>query len=187
MCDFSFLFIVICCQPWFSLSLLYPVWFMISLTLGAHAQRGLQYLVCVCVCVCVVCVCVSVSQHLTFGASVCLENAVTYSTGNEGQKICGDFFKNSPFLFYGVICVSQQRVRLYYVFVTTEAFSIRKKANDIQNTTRNTSQWVKWQLKPSTSALHHVRIVVAHALLTNLALALLQLSAEGLHFSAFHV
>ena len=31
------------------------------LTLGAHAQRGLQYLVCVSVCVCV-----SVTQHLTF-------------------------------------------------------------------------------------------------------------------------
>ena len=31
------------------------------LTLGAHAQRGLRYLVCVCVCVCV-----SVTQHLTF-------------------------------------------------------------------------------------------------------------------------
>ena len=38
-----------------------------SLTLGAHAQRGLQYLVCVSVCVSVcVCVCVSVTQHLTF-------------------------------------------------------------------------------------------------------------------------
>ena len=33
------------------------------LTLGAHPQRELQYLVCVCVCVCV---CVSVTQHLTF-------------------------------------------------------------------------------------------------------------------------
>ena len=33
------------------------------LTLGMHAQRGLQYLVCVCVCVSV---CVSVAQHLTF-------------------------------------------------------------------------------------------------------------------------
>jgi len=30
-----------------------------SLTLGAHAQRGLLYLVCVSVCVCV-CVCLSV-------------------------------------------------------------------------------------------------------------------------------
>ena len=84
--------------------------------------------------------CVSVSQHLTFGASVCLENAVTYSTGNEGQKICGNFFENAPFLFYGDICVSQQRVRLYYMFVTTEASLLRKKANDMQNTTRNTSQ-----------------------------------------------
>ena len=34
----------------------------------------------------VLCVCVSVSQHLTFGASVCLENAVTYSTDNEVEK-----------------------------------------------------------------------------------------------------
>ena len=33
------------------------------LTLGAHAQRGLRYLVCVSVCLCV---CVSVTQHLTF-------------------------------------------------------------------------------------------------------------------------
>ena len=40
-----------------------------------------------------VCVCVSVSQHLPSGASVRLENAVTYSTCNEGQDICGDFLK----------------------------------------------------------------------------------------------
>ena len=33
------------------------------LTLGAHVQRGLQYLVCVFVCVSV---CVSVTQHLTY-------------------------------------------------------------------------------------------------------------------------
>jgi len=39
-----------------------------SLTLGAHAQQGLQYLVCVCVSVC--CVCVSVTQHLTFHAII---------------------------------------------------------------------------------------------------------------------
>ena len=37
---------------------------------------------------------------------------------------------------------------------------------------------MKWQLKPSTSALHHVRIVVAHALLTNVALV--QLRADTL-------
>ena len=37
-------------------------------------------------------VCLSVSQHLTSGASVRLENAVTYSTGDEGQKNMWVFF-----------------------------------------------------------------------------------------------
>ena len=46
--------------------------------------------VCVCVCVCVS-VCLSVKSHLTSGASVRPENAVTYSAGNGGQKICGVF------------------------------------------------------------------------------------------------
>ena len=48
-------------------------------------------------CVCV-CVCLSVKSHLTYGASVCPENAVTYSAGNEGQKICGVFSVNAPLL-----------------------------------------------------------------------------------------
>ena len=55
------------------------------LTLGAHAQRGLG-----------LCVCLSVKQHLTYGASVRPENAVTYSAGNEGQKICGVFSETAP-------------------------------------------------------------------------------------------
>ena len=41
-------------------------------------------------------VCLSVSQHLTSGESVRLENAVTYSTGDEGQKICGVFSETAP-------------------------------------------------------------------------------------------
>ena len=45
-------------------------------TLGAHAQRGLLSWVCL-----------SVKSHLTYGASVRPENAVTYY---EGQKICGN-------------------------------------------------------------------------------------------------
>ena len=36
-------------------------------------------------------VCVSVSQHIMSEASVHLENAITYATGNEGKKVCGDF------------------------------------------------------------------------------------------------
>ena len=34
------------------------------------------------------CVCVSVKSHLTYGASVRPEKAVTFSAGKEGQKIC---------------------------------------------------------------------------------------------------
>ena len=38
-----------------------------------------------------VCLCPFVKSHLTSGASVCPENAVTYLTGNEGQNVCGIF------------------------------------------------------------------------------------------------
>ena len=38
----------------------------------------------------------SVKSHLTYGASVRPENAVTYSAGNEGQKICGVFSETAP-------------------------------------------------------------------------------------------
>ena len=43
-----------------------------------------------------VCVCVSVKSHLTSGASVHCENAVMYSAGNEGQKICVVFSETPP-------------------------------------------------------------------------------------------
>ena len=46
------------------------------------------------------CVCLSVKSHLTYGASVRPENAVTYSAGNEGQKICGDLPETSAFKSY---------------------------------------------------------------------------------------
>ena len=45
------------------------------------------------------CVCVSVKSHLTYEASVRPENAVTYSAGNEGQKICGDLLKTTAFIY----------------------------------------------------------------------------------------
>ena len=53
----------------------------------------------VCVSVCL-CVCLSVKSHLTYGASVRPENAVTYSAGNEGQNICGDLPETSAFKSY---------------------------------------------------------------------------------------
>ena len=45
-------------------------------------------------------VCLSVKSHLTYGASVRPENAVTYSVGNEGQKICGDLPETIAFKSY---------------------------------------------------------------------------------------
>ena len=40
--------------------------------------------------------CVSVKSHLTSGASVRPENAVTGSPGNEGKNICGVFSATPP-------------------------------------------------------------------------------------------
>ena len=44
--------------------------------------------------------CLSVKSHLTYGASVRPENAVTYSAGNEGQNICGDLPETTAFKSY---------------------------------------------------------------------------------------
>ena len=44
----------------------------------------------------VLCVCQSVKSHLTSGATVRPENAVTYSARDEGQKICGVFSETAP-------------------------------------------------------------------------------------------
>ena len=42
------------------------------------------------------CPCVSIKSHLTSGASVRPENNVTYSAGNGGRIICGDFSETAP-------------------------------------------------------------------------------------------
>ena len=49
-----------------------------------------------------VCVCLSVKSHLTYGASVRPENAVTYSVGNEGKNIGGDLPETTAFKSYAV-------------------------------------------------------------------------------------
>ena len=45
-------------------------------------------------------VCVSIKSHLTYGVSVCPENAIMYSAGNEGQKICRDLPETTVFKSY---------------------------------------------------------------------------------------
>ena len=60
-----------------------------------HSER---YNTWVCVSVCLsVCL---LSHHLTYGASVHPENAITYSAGKEGQKICGDLPETTAFKSY---------------------------------------------------------------------------------------
>ena len=62
----------------------------------ACAARVTVVVLCVCVSVCRL----SVKSHLTYEASVRPENAVTYSAGNEGQKICGDLPETTAFKSY---------------------------------------------------------------------------------------
>ena len=53
--------------------------------------------------VCVsVSVCLSVKSHLTYRVSVRPENAVTYSAGNEGQKICENLPETTAFKSNGI-------------------------------------------------------------------------------------
>ena len=39
-------------------------------------------------------------SHFTDGTSVCPENAVMYSAGNEGENICGDLPETTAFKSY---------------------------------------------------------------------------------------
>ena len=77
------------------------------LTLGAHAQRGLQCLVCVSVCLCV---CYHVFCHR---AQQCAQQDIPAdSAGHEQSFKNGIFFKNAWFRSYGVICLPRQRPAL---------------------------------------------------------------------------
>ena len=62
-------------------------------------MRSEGYCSWVCLCVCLS-VCLSVKSHLTYEASVRPENAVTYSAGNEGKKICEDLPETTAFKSY---------------------------------------------------------------------------------------
>ena len=53
-------------------------------------------------------VCLSVKSHLASGESVCSENAVTYSAGNQGQKFVGVFSETASFQSYGTSCIVRQ-------------------------------------------------------------------------------
>ena len=82
----------------------------------------------------------SVKPHLTSGASVRPEIDVTYSTGNEGQKICGVFSENASFKSYGVICLPWPPTALMRDFSMTEPSTVLEKANGRLNAALDTGQ-----------------------------------------------
>ena len=102
------------------------------LTLGAHVQRGLQYLDA--------CACVSVKSNLTSGLSVRHEISVKYSTGNKGQKICGDFSETAPLQRYTVSCLVGYCSDIPRTFLTEKPSKGPKKANNRLKSTWNTTQ-----------------------------------------------
>ena len=59
--------------------------------------------------------CASAKSHLTYGASVCPENAVTYSAGNKGPKLCGDLPETTAFKIY---TAKHERKSQYAIFPT---------------------------------------------------------------------
>ena len=56
-------------------------------------------------------------SHLTYGASVRPENAVTYSAGNEGQKFCGVFSEDAPLLRSSGVAVVFHTFRWPFFFI----------------------------------------------------------------------
>ena len=84
--------------------------------------------------------CVSVKSHLTSGASVRPENSVTYSTGNEGQKICGYFSETAPLQRYTAPCFVGYCSDIPCTFSTAELSKGSQKANNRLNSTWNTTQ-----------------------------------------------
>ena len=85
-------------------------------------------------------VCLSVKPHLTSGAFVCPKIDVTYSTGNEGQKICGVFPETTLLRRSSVFLRCTASVQCEGTHSLGIGFSRFKKANNRPKTTWNTSQ-----------------------------------------------
>ena len=68
----------------------------------------------------------SVKSHLTYGASVRPENAVTYSVGNEGQKICGVFSETAPLQRSSTPCCTAMRTVGHYAYFSCTRMRISR-------------------------------------------------------------
>ena len=69
-----------------------------------NPRRACAARVTVVVAVCL-CVCLSLKSHLTLAGCLHLENAATYSAGDEGQNICGVFSETVSFQSYDTSCI----------------------------------------------------------------------------------
>ena len=85
-------------------------------------------------------VCLSVKSKPTSGASVRPETSVTYSTGYEGQKICGYFSETAPLQRYTASCVVGYCSDIPRTFSTAEPSKGPKKAINRLNSTSNTTR-----------------------------------------------
>ena len=135
-------------------------------------------------------VCLCVKSHLTSGASVRPENTVTYSAGNGGRKICGDFSETALLQRYTASCVVGYCSDIPHTFSTTEPSKCSKKANNRLNSTWNTTLCkvasfflFSLRLLPKVFRILPVNMVI------NLACALSRIHARStprvLHFSVF--
>ena len=153
------------------------------------------------------CVCLSVKSHLTYGASVRPENAVTYSAGNEGQKICGVFSENAPLLrssgaavvfhtfgwpFFFIAKVVRMRIGIHsYACRAAGEYPARPTiVNNIQPCpcwpfVARTDSTTRYSYNARRGQFPRTRIGIVHKTRHNACSSLI--CAEGLHFSAFHL
>ena len=68
-----------------------------------------------------------------------LKNTATYSSGNRGRKICGDFSETALWQRYTASCIVRYCSGLPYTFSTAEPSKGPKKANNRLNSTWNTT------------------------------------------------
>ena len=85
----------------------------------------------------------SVKSHLTSGASARPENTVTYSAGNGGRNIRGDFSETAPLQRYTASCVVGYCSDIPRTFSTVEPSKGPKKASNRLNSTWSMTRCIK--------------------------------------------
>ena len=134
-------------------------------------------------------VCLSVKSHLTYGASVRPENAVTYSASNEGQNICGDLPETTAFKSYAA---KHERKSQYVNFPTYRCqlspLDTQRRARAYPTIVNNIQPCPKLcllmplaRVGARRGQLPRTRIGIVRRTRARHAVC-----AEGLHFSAFH-